>query len=229
MKTIIIIKIFFVSIYFFSSIALNAVNDSINNKKIPDIFDTDNTLKLISNFISDAWNVQLDNDTLKFINVSNIYSVKLKNDTLKPTRKQIKNVQKENIENAEIYFLIKDLWSAEKMNEILLLNSFYQNKINGLKTKYSITEKDEILITENKNIENTNLTHTDKKRLINYLNEKAKIQSNVIALPDYNTMQYSLFIIHINPKIVDKNNFIPISVINELENLIKIFDKYAGK
>jgi len=205
--------------------------DTLTKSRFPIIFEEDNTLKLLARFIPEIWEMVYSGDTLKFISSSDIFKVdqNIINDTVKISRKHRKTHEKQINEKAEIFFKIETVWSPEKTNESFLHNNFINSRIANLKNRVGVSELEEKINLNDYETDLSLLDDRNQKIILRYFEEKRKLESELIQIPDYNTTNYSLFIIKIYPNKEIEHLYSPPGVINELKELIALFEKYVGK
>lgn len=205
--------------------------DTLINSRFPIIFQQDNTLNLLSRFIPETWDITYSSDTLKFISTSDIFKVDNNsiNDTIKISRKHRKTQEKLINEKVEIYFRLEPVWSPEKINETFLHNNFINSRIENLKNRIGVSELEGKINLNNYESDLSQLDDREQKILLRYFEEKRKLENEIIQIPDYNTINHSLFIVKTNPKKEIEHLYSPPGVIKELEKLIALFEKYVGK
>lgn len=225
---LIVILIFsFTNFKVFSQEDLN----NLSSNRFPEIFEKDNTLKLLSRFISENWKISQNEDTLIFTNITDVYKLdrsKL-NDTVKITRKTIKTQENIVYEKVSIYFLIEELWTNEKVNEVFLKNNFTKSRIENLKNRAGIEELSLKIDLDNYETDLKNLNQTEKNIALRYFEDKIKLEEELIQTPDYNTSTVSLFIKKITPKQNEHDQYSPPGILLEIKELLALFDKYVGK
>jgi hypothetical protein len=215
---------------------LTVNNDSIEEVEypvytLPEIFTTDNNLKLISQFIPENWIITHYGDTLQFRHVSPIYKLSdsLSVDTAKKGRGKFKELPPLKPDSTYIIILLEPLWSGQKVDDAKLKNSHTNAQIAKLLKKYKISHLEEFLISDNFDINSDTLTENERKSIIRYLEDKAKLEQELIRTPHYHTTSFSLFILTIFPSAEDIMNYTPPGIVMETTNIIELFEKYAGK
>lgn len=200
--------------------------------KLPEIFTTDNNLKLIGQFIPENWKVFQYNDTLKFINCSPVYRIteEVQKDTLKKGRTTFKSLTDSKPDTVYIEFLIQPLWSGQKVDDAKFKNSHNQALINKLPSRFKISHLTDSLHHDSLLMNQMDsFSEKEQKSIQRYLEEKGKIQKDLILTPDFHTSKYSLFIHKIYPAETENQLFTPPGMILEIDLIIDLFEKYAGK
>ncbi len=198
---------------------------------LPEIFNSDNILKLISHFIPMNWNINLISDTLVFMNISPVYklSESQRQDTIHKGRGKIKELLPQKAEYVSIKFLLQPPWTASQLEDAKLKNSHTFALIDKLLKKYKITHLSEIINSDTFNVETANLTTNEKKSVLRYFEEKEKLEKELITTPNYHTSDFSMFLLDIYPEKKDQNLYTPPGIIMDIYVIIGLFEKYAGK
>jgi hypothetical protein len=238
-------KSLFVSVILFLVIAGNAISqddpalpqeppkvdiDSIL-KNLPEIFSTDNNLKLIARFLPETWKVRHADDSLIFYHPQPIFEMTddLIEDPLKRSKSRFTDLKDPVSEQAVLVFVIEPLWSGSRMDDANSKNSFTHKQIEQLFSKYKITHLKEEILSPDFNIEAEHLSEMEVKSIKRYLEEKEMLMSDYIHTPDYHTSNYSLFLSHFYPQKHRFNRYTPPHIIEEIDLIISVFQQYAGK
>lgn len=219
------------------------VQDSIKNDSIvsdeviykdytlPDIFETDNTLKLVGKFIPLSWSAEFKNDTLTFFSISSIYKISdtIRTDTIQTGRKKFKDLPPLKADTARIKFRLEPLWSIYKVDDAFSKNTMVQAQIDKLPKKFKITHLIDFIQSDTFDIESPTLTSNEKKNIERYFEEKTKLESQLILMPAYHTTYYTLFLIDVFPEIKDIELYTPPGILQNMNDIFDAFNKYAGK
>lgn len=199
--------------------------------ELPEIFTTDNNLKLIGQFIPSNWIVTHFGDTLKFRNVSPIYKISdtIAVDTMKKGRGKFKELPPLQPDSAYIIILLEPLWSGKKVDDAKLKNSHTLALIEKLLKKYKITHLKDRINTEDFDINAEDITDDERKSINRYFEDKAKLEKDLVPTPDYHTTLFSLFILHVFPAPDQAILYSPPGIVADAQMIIKLFEKYAGK
>jgi len=215
---------------------LTVFNDTIDAPEypvyeLPEIFTTDNNLRLIGQYIPTNWVVTHSTDTLKFRHISPIYRISdsLAADTVKKGRAKLKGLTTIKHDTAYILILLEPLWSGQKVDDALLKNSHFNAQIDKLLKKYKIAHLKEFIDSDDFNIDSETLSVNEKKSIIRYLADKAALEKELILVPNYHTTMFSLFIVKVFPTPEEAMHFTPPGVVMETALIIELFEKYAGK
>jgi hypothetical protein len=230
MKTLTLI-IFILTISFSNGFTQNI--DSVTHAQppieIPEIFENDNTLKLIAKELPKDWKITYQNDTLAFISIVNIFL--LSDSILNNSNYKQKHRRNGNLiaENAYIFFYTEQLWSGYKVNEAISHNVIINQQIDNLGKRFKITHLIDSLNSPNFNIESDIYTNSEKKSLKKYLDEKKKLETELIRLPDFHLSTVSLFFNKIYPEKNISEKYVPTSIINEIDIIYSLIKNLAGK
>jgi hypothetical protein len=131
---------------------------------------------------------------------------------------------------AMIVFRYEKRWDAAKVEAMTIQNAAYQDEINRLPEKHKITH----LLDKSKSGKGAApvykaKTDADKKAIERYEAEKAKLEKNIVKLPDYHTQHYSLFL-QLVQGINDDNHLVyPEEASQELYTILATFREVCGK
>lgn len=198
---------------------------------LPEIFKTDNILNLISRYIPLNWNVSIISDTLIFLNTSPVYKMSdaQMKDTTRKGRSKVKDIHQQKAEYVKIRFILQPPWTGSQVEDAKLKNSHTQAQLDKLLKKYKITHLAELINSEDFDIETASLTSNEKKSVQRYYEEKEKLEKELLITPNYHTTNFSLFLLDYYPEDKDRHLFTPPGIIQDIDLLIGLFEKYAGK
>lgn len=199
--------------------------------ELPEIFQTDNNLKLIGQFIPQNWVVFVINDTMRFLNLSPVYKLSQQEieDTTKKGRTKFKNIIDSEPDTIAIEFLLQPLWSGVKVDDAKFKNSHTQGLIDKLPARFKISHIIDSVLSADFDINSGKYTENEKKSILRYFEEKEKLEREIIVTPDFHTTSYSLFLNRVYPDEKDRIYYTPPGMISEMDMIIGLFEKFAGK
>jgi hypothetical protein len=240
MKTISIL-IFLLSMFFTSIHSKAQVSDSLNLdnmtpidsvlKNLPEVFARDNNLKLIAHFLPANWKVIHNEDSLIFQFPQPIYEMPddLISDAQKRQKSRFSEIKDPIPEECYIVFLMDSLWAGSKVDEVKAKNSFLNSQIEKLGDRFKITHLTDTINSEGFDIETYPLTENERKSVVRYFEEKEKLEKDIIRTPDFHTTYYSFYLDSFTPSREKFHRYTPPYAFEQLELILELFQKHAGK
>jgi len=201
------------------------------NIQLPDILVDDNNLRLISGFMPQNWIVEVLGDTVYFISQSPVYKIEESPDTpiVKGKFIMMDTTRQRILDTAMVIFRIEPAWAGVKVDDAKARNSLIKDQIERLETRYKISHLTDIINTPGFNPDEHELSEFEYKSVVRYLEEKQKLEEQLTTTPDFHTTKYSWFIMLIRPDDKETDHYFPAFVIHDRNNIIDLFEKYAGK
>jgi len=231
MKLNYVFSVLFFFLFFFNTNSQE--DDSLQTVliyELSEVFETDNTFKLINNYLPIGWTFYFKYDTLIFYSTSHIYKIdKGSTDTVKHSKRKLKTIKKEELDTAKIYFRVEPLWDETKIFNALNRNNVVQFQIDNLPEKHNISHLINILNSGDFDIESSQFTENEKKNIIKYFKSKTYYETELITTPSFHTQKYSLFFLKIYPETHVHNQYFPQDIIQNINYIFELFEKYAGK
>jgi hypothetical protein len=177
------------------------------------LYSSDAVLSKFVSEISGDWNVTEKDSTLiieskdtMYIDFYNSAGVPLNDpEANKYTEEYLKKKGKKTL--ARIEFRMEKKWSEEKIKATKAKNKLVQEKIDGLKGKYKLTEINSSMRYNQEVFLGT--TKKEEKRITKYKKEKEELEQSKIKIPVYNTENFSLIKISNNWQIGDSYHMLP--------------------
>jgi hypothetical protein len=233
---------FILLVFSFFHPAISQEHDSIRNQSVvidtmplpgqlPDILSNDNNMKLISGFMPLNWIVEVLSDTVFFICRSSVYKLEELTDTsiVKGKLMMKDTIRKRTLDTAMVIFRIEPAWAGSKVDDAKARNSLINDQIERLPARFKISHLREIINTPGFNPDEHELTEFEYKSAVRFLEEKQKLEQQFIQTPDFHTTEFSWFLIHMRPDYMNYDDYFPSYVLHERDNIIELFEKYAGK
>jgi hypothetical protein len=207
-------------------------NTSIDkNQSFPEIFSTDNILKLIATFIPQNWSAKINNDTLIFFCSSPLY--KIDSTLFSNVRIVGKSIIKDTtlipIDTAKIFFRLESPWAGSRVDDAKSKNSIILSQIDKLSERFKITHLMDYIYSSDFDIQSETISENERKSIVRYFEERKKHESKLIITPDFHTTNYSLFLLGAFPDITDPELYRPTWIISNISEIIHLFSLYAGK
>lgn len=198
---------------------------------LAEIFPDDRIFVILSQHMPLMWQYEYFNDTLVIKSKLPLYYLpdSIQNDSTLKGRGMMKKIQLHPADTARIVIRLEPLWSGEKVSDAIIHNQHLQAQIDRLKKKYNVMHLNDFIQSPEFRCDADFLSDKERKSMIKFCQEKILIEQQMITLPDYHTSNYSLFFVHIFPGRNQSQAFFPESVLKDMEQIFRAFEKNAGK
>ena len=216
-----IIILFFHKVSFCQSdtIFKSSLNDSILNK--------------IYSYLPKGWTVTENNSQLIFRKIDSVYILENPYDSIFST--EIKAERRERIIKegkrgvSRIILRYEDKWNYTKILISKNNNLFYTQKLHNLPEKYKISSLYDKELSTKLNLVYIGTTEKEKNSIKKYEKERSEILSKITILPNYNTENFSIFVVSREGCIDPSHYVVPEDASLQFYKILTLFFEFAGQ
>ncbi len=193
----------------------------------------DKVLKQIHESLPEGWQMVIKQDVLEIsrgeeitLLYQNSINAPLSLETPQQKAERIKKYGKKV--KSILRFRLEPLWDEQKIQTTQEHNRKIHDEINKLPEKLNITHLYNTFLSSKGQVYFNEGTEQENNRVAEYQEQKKKLESKLIALPEYSTEKASLFLMDFNGVSDEYQQVFPESADREGNTVLGLFSRYAS-
>lgn len=191
-----------------------------------EFYKADANINLIINYLPSGWKFSADSGNF-FITYKDSLAVVNTNEIKINKENQGTNLTKKIL--PQIIFKYEKKWDFYEIQEASLKNDAVREDLRKLQGKYKIKELIDTNASAKTEVKYITKNDSEKKRLDNYLKDLKRLENKIKTIPNYNTKNYSLFLITTTGLEEKYTPEVTVKIPKDIRRILVLFREVCGQ